>query len=83
MAQDETIVISACIIYEHIKTMIITPVDSCSHGRRHDLKSKISCSHIKSHSIQSPKSVLCPDYTSPHELKWLCPQSQCNSQFLD
>ena len=37
----------------------------------------------KSRSIQSPKSVLCPDYTSPHELKWLRPRSRFNGQFLD
>ena len=28
-------------------------------------------------------SVLCPDYTSPDELKWLRPRSRCISQFLD
>ena len=30
------LVISTCIIYEHMKTTINMPVDSCSHGRRHD-----------------------------------------------
>ena len=38
-----------------------------------------SCCHRKSCFIQSRKSVLFSDYTSPLKLKWLYPQNRCNS----